>query len=429
MSLPPLFVARDPSRVQFAESNGLGGAIHLEPGNVFDLERSTVGIAVYEDVAQVTDAELTGTFASTGTWRVTVIPKVTPFGSAAADGMGEAYIEFEADADTAADTVLGLIAAAAAGATPTSLATADAWNRFRSYVSVSVGASSAKLRLTSVTKGATFDVVVTGPAAGDSYTLTTIQSVLASTMKCGLYVAIDRTKGTNGFNAQGQPYVTAVTAATPPEDIIGPVMFGDGVEPVEPGYSFREYKAGLVPIAKYGDVTAYADKAIALSNGPEPVYVRHTTVGDYVAGLASDAAGAASGATAHKWTGTPTPTDNTLYQVQIQLTGANGEQISEVIQFTAGGSTTATLIANGLRANLATKTKLAGLITGSGTATLILDGPADGREVVVTSVGPGAISFAETNENVSTHTLLSRGDKFIRPTSRVGSAPVSIPHP
>jgi hypothetical protein len=426
-TLPPLFTARDPSRVQFALSEAPNGPSYpIEPGNWFDSALHDSGIANFPETVQATDVLPTGTFASTGVWRLTVVPILTPFGAAAADGIGEMYVEFTADGDTDAEVAAGLIAAITSGATPTSWAAADALNRFRSFVSAAEGAASNKVRLTALARGTTFTARVTGPAGGDSYTLTTITSVTTTTLKAGLYYALDTAQGTDGFDAFGQPYLKAVTSSTPDTQIYGPVMVGDGLKEVEPGYWCREYEAGsVVPYALYGHPQAYAEAAVSAAN--VAVYVRHTvdSTGALVPGLAADATQAAVGATANLWTGTPTAADTTLYQATIQVVNNLGVQLTEVISFTSGAGATATTITTGLKAALAARLSLAGLVTGSGTATFILTGPADGRAVTVASTGPGVLAWVETTAEVSTHTLFAR-DKFLRTTSRAGGAPVIV---
>jgi hypothetical protein len=399
----------------------------IEPGQFYDDALNDVLTAHFPEVTQVTDYEITGTFASSATWTIVITPLTTRSGTAAAaQAMEPVSISYTATAQSAADTVTGIIAAintSATGLTPAVLAT---WTRVRGYITASAGATTAKVRLTA-RAGITFSAVITSTLAGDSYTATAIASPVTSTMKVGLYVALDTTKGTSGYDANGKPYITAVTSSIAAANIIGPVFLGDGTKPVERGYAYREYETGNIPLAKYGHVTAYGEKAIALASGPEVVYVRHTTSGDYLAGMATDAAGAAAGATANLWTGTPTAVDSTAYAFNVSVVNNLGVTVTELVTFSSGAGTTATLIVTGLKAALLAKPTLTGLVAGAGTTTLTLTGPADGRAVTVADVGPGVLTFVETTPEVSTHTRLTRGDKFVAPSTRIGSVRTAVP--
>jgi hypothetical protein len=428
MSLPPLFPYTNNFDVPFRKSDGVTNPDQtiIEPGCFFDTTINDVGTASYPPVAQVTDYEITGTFVSSATWTIVITPLTTQAGTAAAaHAQAAATVTYVATAQSAADTVTGINAAI--NASITTVALGMSISNAATYVIASVGATTAKIRLTARTPGATFSAVITSSLAGDSYTATTITNPVTATVKVGLYYAIDTTKGTDGFDAQGRPYLTKVTSSTAAADIIGPIFKGADTKQVDRGFAYREYEVGQnIPFVRYGHVSAYADRAIPLSSGPEAVFVRHTDAGDYLAGMASNAAGATAGATANVWTGTPTSANDTVFTMTI----AFGSVVQTLTYLSDVGSS-ATEIATGLRAELVKVNAAVGQplygLTGSGTATFIITGPADGRGFTPVNVGVGVVAWVETTAEVSTHTLLTRGDKFIAPSTRIGPSRVAVP--
>jgi hypothetical protein len=330
-------------------------------------------------------------------------------------------VTFTAAATALSAVLTGLVDAAADASSLTSPAELAAWQRMRSYVNVS--AEAGKLRLTAAAAGQEFTVTLTAPV-GNTATAATVASPSTTTMNVGFYVAIDRTKGVNGFNAQGQPYIKSVEASTAGADIIGPVYLGQDTEPVNPGFAFREYAEGSnVPIVRHGPVVGYAEEIIP--GADLRVYVRHTAGGDFLPGMAASATAAAAGATANVWTGTPTAANDTVYQQQIVYGSA-----IEVLTYLSDGTATDQEICDGLRAQLALRNGVGGPlegITGSGTTTLILTGPADGRGFTPSSIGVGSLAWVETTPEVATHILHPRGDRFGAPSIRVGPAPIRVP--
>lgn len=433
MALPPLFQASTLSAVPYLKSDGVTRPdSHIgEPGTWYDDSRNDVISCHYPEVVQVSDFTPTGTFNSSATWTLTVTPLTTQSGAAAAaHGMVAESVSFAASGSTAVQVVAGLVAAVATAATTLTTAALATWNRLASFVTVEVSpASTGKLRLTARSSAATFSAVITSTLAGDSYTETVITSPVTDTLKVGFYAAIDTTKGTNGRDANGKPYLKAVTSTTPANEIVGPIFLGSNTNDVARGFAYREYEAGrTVPAVSYGHCVAYGESAIALASGPEAVYVRHTTSGDYLAGLAADATRAAVGATANVWTGTPTVTNSVLYVVDIDF---NGTQTT--LKYVADGSAADTEIVAGLKAQLAlfntSSGPLYGITATSATTTIVLTGPSDGRAFTPSTIGAaGAITWVETTAEVSTHTLLTRGDKFIAPSTRIGSIAVDVPH-
>lgn len=427
MAFPPIFQPHDITRDAFKPSDGITrpNLDRREPGTWVNNTRNEVGTAHFAEAVQVDDLLLTGTAPSTGKWTLRVTPISGQFGAASADGIGPAEVSFTADNDSFAAVVEGLIAAADASATVLTAAASAAWLRLRSMVNLSVSPeSTSKLRVTATASGATFVAELISATAGDSFTTTSITSPVTTTMKCGLYVALDRTQGTGGFT-NGLPHIKQIDASTPVADIFGPVYLGTNTEPVTGGYSFREYKPGNVPYARYGHINAYGERSIALADGPEAVYVRHTANGDYIPGLVTDAAGAAAGATPNVWIGTVTSANDTVFTQQIVY---DGKTVN--LTHLSAGAATVTTISNGLRADLLNYNGPGGPLeglTGSGTTTLIITGPADGRSFTADSVGVGVITWDEDTEAVSTHKRLTRGDKFLTPSTRIGSVAVDVP--
>lgn len=430
MALPPLFVPQSLTTIPFLKSDGVQrhDLSIDEPGVFYDDSAHEAITAHFPEITQVTDYLITGTFNSTATWTLTVTPVLTQSGaSAASHGMEALSVSFVAVSKTAAEVIAGLIAAIATAATATTLGTLSSWSRIGSYVTAIVSpASTSKIRLTARSSGATFTAAITSTTAGDSYTTTAITAPVTDNAKVGFYMALDTDQGTAGYDKQGKPYLKKITSSTAAADIIGPVSFGADTKEVAQGFAYREYEPGNVPIALYGHITAYCEAALAFASGPEAVYVRHTDAGDYLAGMAADATRAAVGATANLWTGTPTSANDTVFTMTIAF-GTVVEQLS----YLSDVSSSATEIATGLRAELAKYTGAGGSLyglTGSGTSTFIITGPADGRGFTPVNTGVGVVDWVETDAEVSTHTLLTRGDKFLAPTTRIGSAKVDVPH-
>lgn len=416
----------DPFRIEFQRTDGVQRpeAPYDEPGTWHDDTHHDLLTGCFPAVTMILDYELTGADPSTGLWTVTVTPLTTQTGSAGADGLAPASISFTAAATALSDVVLGLIDAASEAAElllPEDLAE---WERFRSYVTLSVSPTAAEvLRFTSTASGNTFQVEITAPV-GNGSTLTTIASPDDSVLTVGCYAAIDRTRG---FNDQGQPFLKLVEASTPAADLVGPVWLGVGTEPLDPGDAYRVYsQANNVPLVRFGHVRAAGTKAIPNGSIDTPVYVLHTATGTFPSGAVTDAAGAAAGATANVWTMTPVVVNDTLYQMQIVF---GSETV--VLTYLSDAGALATEITAGMLAQLNLYNVAGGPlegITGVDGATLVLTGPADGRSFVVTSIGVGDMGEAETTPGVTTHILHPR-DEFIAVSPGIGSAPISVPHP
>ncbi len=426
MAIPAIFHSRDPVKTDFLKSEGLidPDTRYGEPGTWHNCQDKLLCTACIAAITQVVDNLFAGNDPSTGTWRVDITMVTTRHGAAAADAIAPTFIEFAAAATDLDDVVLGLIAAADTGAGLTSLDDVAAWNRFKSLASLSVGGTAETLRATAVASGTEFTLVVT-PPAGNTSTPTIVAAPSTSTVKVGLYVEIDRTQGSNGFDEFGNVFIKQMTSGTTLADIIGPVYLGVDTEPVQQGFSFREYSEGkTAAVAAYGVMLAYGEGAV--SGVGQPIYIRNTTSGDFIPGLVTDAAGAAAGATANLWTMTPVVVINTLYLLQIVF-----GSVTIVLTHLSSGVATATTISDGMRAQLAlyngADQPLEGIV-GSGTTTFIATGPADGRSFTPSNVGVGDMGPVETEAAVATHILFTRGDKFDAPSTRIGAVPVNVPH-
>ena len=427
-TLPALFAPDSITKIDFLPSEGVVEPYRRygEPGTWWNCERKDTCTGCFTAITMIVD-NLLANGPSDGTWSVEVTPITTQNGAAAADWMAPATISYTTTGPEAdSDVVLGLIAAANTSANLLTQQDVDNWNRFRSYVVLSVGGTAETLRATSVQSGMTFAITVT-PVAPSTVTPNTVASPDQSTLKVGGYVAIDRTQGANGYNDFGQPFLVEISASTPAADIVGPVYLGADTEPVNPGFKWREYDEGsAVAIVSYGVPLAYGETAIGAASIDTPVYIRHTADGDYFPGMVTDAAGAAAGATANVWTMTPVVANDTLYQLEITY----GLEVV-VLEYLSDGTAADTEITAGILAEL-DKRNGAGQplegITGVDGATLVLTGPADGTSFTPASIGVGDMGEVETTAGVTTHILFER-DKFKAQSPRVGPVPVAVPHP
>lgn len=437
MTLPSLLPPRDILRVDFQPGDLARPDQRLgEPGTWWNLHRHDLISGCFPQVTQIVDLLLAGDDPATGDFVLTVEPITSQSGPASADAMAPANISFTAAADSLEDVVLGLIDAYNDGS---DLLTGDDlanWNRIRSYVLLEVGGTAETLRVTSVAAGNEFNVTLAVPAANTA-TPTTVAAPSTSTIKVGFYCAIDRTQGTNGFDQFGQPFLKEIEASTPEADIVGPVYLGDGTEPVTGGFPYREFvQRKDVPLTSYGQILAYAELAIPTASIDERVYVRHTGGGDFLSGMAATQARAEVGATAAVVTVTPVAADSTLYEYDVIVDGAT---IGTVSYTSSAAPATADEIANAYRTQLAAISST--YFTQYGVVPYTLDavfgspvvvtGRDDGASVVLTptAANVGDNGIVATTPAVSTHRrLLTRRDRFLAESVRIGSAPVDVPH-
>lgn len=417
----------DPTRIAFQEADGTTNpqTPYGEPGTWTNGRRGDSVTGCLPAVKQVSQAVLAGTDPATGAFVMTVSPIADDSGSAWAEGMAPASITFTAAATTLANTVIGLIANAQTAATIVLPADLAAWRRFLSYVDVSIGSTAQTIVATSKTTGLSFTFSLTVPA-GNTATVTDTTSAETRLALWGCYMAIDRAQGGNGYNASGQPYLKPITNATTAADVIGPVCTGSDSLPLASGAQFRTYGNGSGTLVIYGDINASGADAIPRTSIGLPVYIRHTASGTALQpGMVTDATGAASGATANVWTGTPTAVSDTVYTQQVVF----GTEVV-LLTFLADGSATATEIVTGLKAQLALHTGVGGRLyglVGSGTTTFVITGPSDGRGFTPSSVGVGVLAWVETTAEVSTHLYFPR-DRFAASSPARGSVPVTVPN-
>jgi hypothetical protein len=178
----------------------------------------------------------------------------------------------------------------------------------------------------------------------------------------------------------------------------------------------------MLDVFNTGVHTAFGEGAIAESSVDDPIYVRHTTSGSAKAGMVGDLEDAAAGATRDKWTGTPTAANDTTYIFQIVF---NGERREYTVL--GDGSATATEICDAARVEITKDIGTGKWLEGftlSGTSTVIIEGPTDGRTFVPSKLAAsvGVTAWANTTPGVSTHHLITQ--KFRGPSAAYGSVPV-----
>lgn len=430
MTLPSLFIPEEVTREEFLREDGLVENLrYAEPGQWLDGRRHDVRTVIHPQVTMVLDEELTGTDPSTGIWTLTVTPIDSGSGPAAADWMGPASVSVEVTGRTLEEVVTDIIAAGEASATLNSFAAVQEWQRLMSYVILSVSPVGAEqLRLTARQAGQEFQVTITAPA-GNGATETVIQSPTTDTAKLGFYMAIDRAKGTNGYNEFTQPYVKTVEAGTPAADLIGPIMYTNGAQPFSGGEPYKEYSAKVVnnlAAALYGDPVCYGEAAIPAADANGVLYVRNTASGDLIPGMVAGATAAAAAATAQVDDVTPTTANDTQFSLRVEIDG----EIVGTLNYLSDAGSSAIEEADGLRADLLAQGGFGGRITAdaAGASPMVLTGPATGEAVTYVSTGAGILTVANVTPAASEHTA-HPVDKILKPSQRIGSVPAAKPHP
>ena len=208
------------------------------------------------------------------------------------------------------------------------------------------------------------------------------------------------------------------------DQVVGPpIGLGEQIEPSQVGDNYRYFLPGsMLDVFTDGVHTAFGEGAIANSSMGQAVYVRHTASGSLKPGMVGDLADAAAGATRDKWTGTPTAVNSTEYLFQILFEGERKEYV-----VLGDGSATATELCDAARVEITKDIGTGKLLEGftlSGTATVIIEGPTDGRAFTPAQIAasPGTIAWAHTTTGVSTHHLTTL--KFRGPSAAFGSVPV-----
>lgn len=153
--------------------------------------------------------------------------------------------------------------------------------------------------------------------------------------------------------------------------------------------------AGITPdddaaLLKRGAVWVRVEEAIALG---DRVFYRHTTAGAEEAGeFRNDADGVAQVAT-----GTPTPADSTLYELDILVRNpSTGKEQFFHFEYTSDTDGTATEICDGFRTAMQANSAFDALVGSTGTTTLILTAAAPDITFDVLDVGAGVMAIAAT---------------------------------
>lgn len=178
----------------------------------------------------------------------------------------------------------------------------------------------------------------------------------------------------------------------------------------------------MLSVLKQGPAWANVEEAVSV-NGD--VYVRraNAAAGQNLGGLRGSGDG-----TARVETITPTAVNDQQYALRIDVDAdGNGDWKSYTIAALGDGTATATEICDDYRTQLAAITALTGVVTGSGTATLILTGAA-GVRFAATDLGPGVSAVVETTAG-SFDTFKLRNAKFKTATTGVGLAKVQLNRP
>lgn len=424
----PFTQTTDPSAIPFKSVDGLTvlSTAYPEPGLPLDgsLGGNDRTHCCYPQIVQITDLRLTGTEPLTGDCVLTITPISGPAGSAWARGMPAASITFAASNQDHEACVSGLVAKASSAGSISSPQTSYDYSRVNAYVALSVSPTGNDyLRITGREIGGTFEYSLTLPS-GTTYSATVVQSPSTTQLIVGGFCAVDTTKGSNGYlMPSGQLYVTAITSATDPDNIVGPIGLGEQIEPSQVGDNYRYFLPGsMLDVFNDGVHTAFGEGAIANSSMGQAVYVRHTASGSLKPGMVGDLADAAAGATRDKWTGTPTAVDSTEYLFQILFEGERKQYV-----VLGDGSATATEICDAARVEITKDIGTGKWLEGftlSGTSTLIIEGPTDGRTFTPSQIAAsaGTIGWAHTTTGVSTHHLTTH--KFRGPSAAFGSVPV-----
>lgn len=155
------------------------------------------------------------------------------------------------------------------------------------------------------------------------------------------------------------------------------------------GFSVYSFKTDAAGLAYIGDQTAVASR-IASASQEMPVYIRGVFDPQDVSTAAT--------VTANVVTYTPAGTITTGDVNTITWTRPNGT--TKAISFTVAGTTTATAVANGLRAAWNADAELVLLATASGTATFIVTANTAGNDIAgqlaPSVVGVGTLTEANT---------------------------------
>lgn len=305
------------------------------------------------------------------------------------------------DTDDASDTVTAAGIAAAINAA--AAVTSSALNNLLVATS-----AAAVVTITTLRKGESYTVGATTAPGSATLTHANTQSSTQTALPLGIVVA-----------RSGDHGLARVASTSTSESVAGFVAGGDNEDEAAADGTSGGYSAGKsVPVAISGDF--YASPEDSVTRGGK-VYVRRVATGTEVLGALR---GSHDG-TARVETITPTAANSTQYHLRIDVDhDGNGDWKSYVISALSDADGTATEIVTALKADLAKIDALSGVVTGSGTTTLVLTGAA-GIKFESNDIGTGTLSVAETTAGAF-DTFVLKGAKWDLAASAAGTSIVKL---
>lgn len=154
----------------------------------------------------------------------------------------------------------------------------------------------------------------------------------------------------------------------------------------------RHHEGDTLNIVRDGDVWVRPEEPVAVD---DPVYVRVNATGNEQAG----AWRRSPDGTAQVTTATPTPANDTVYRLHIDIPASSETYPFEM---TSDATGTATEICNAFRTAMAADPAFTARVVASGTNTLVLSGTTPGEAFQIRSTGPGSwASLTETTAPVA----------------------------
>lgn len=244
---------------------------------------------------------------------------------------------------------------------------------------VAASSAAAVVTVTTLRKGESYTIA--NPVAPGSATLTLAS--LQSSTQTALALAI-------AVQSSGDDGIARPTSTSTDDTTAGLVEAGSNEDTAANDGTSGGYSAGkAVPVLEKGALYASPEDAVTMD---QAVYVRRIATGTEVLGALR---GAGDG-TARVETVTPTAVNDQQYALRIDVDAdGNGDFKSYTIAALGDGTATATELCDDYRTQLAAISALTGVVTGSGTATLILTGAA-GVEFASVDLGPGVSAVVET---------------------------------
>ena len=262
--------------------------------------------------------------------------------------------------------------------------------------------AAAVVTLTWIRAGETCTVTTSAPS-GATLTWAETTAAAVANLPVGIAVAYGATAGTIRALATGDTDASIAGVVARHE---GKMVGNTGVTADVDGY-----EAGSeVPVLKSGVIAVPVEEAV----------VENGTVRARMIAAATEQAGrfrTTHDGTAQVTTGTPTAANDTEYVLQIHFTAGPAKGETFTIQCVSDSSATATEICTALKASLNADTRLAALITESGTDTLILTATDDESIFQVTDIGAGAWASITTGTAGAPDTITMANAAY-----RVGAA-------